>query len=44
MSARFYDWLARKYGGCPEWFEEQDEDFREKLIAEYSSICASYGY
>ena len=42
MSEKFYGWLVRKYGWDEETFWEQEEDFREKLVAEYASIAASF--
>jgi len=42
MGERFYDWLTRKYGWGEETFKELDEEFREVLVREYSSIVSSY--
>jgi len=42
MDERFYNWLTRKYGWGEETFKELDEEFREVLVREYSSIVSSY--
>lgn len=45
MSEKFFDWIARKYGIWKEYFEqleEDDPDFSESLVREFSSIASSY--
>ena len=45
MSEQFYRWLCLKYGWGKETYEEieqDDPDFAESLLVEFSSIVASY--
>lgn len=42
MATKFYDWYVLKYGNYLPEFDYLDEEFQDKILAEYASIVASY--